>query len=304
MKKYLFMFVYLLGFSASSQAALVDYGNGLIGDNAALTNSPLGRTWLKDGNIFKTLCDAGDVIATGFTPVDAVDATAICGLDGKMSWDDAVAWIARLNANDYLGFDDWRLPNTLVPDSSCSSGNSSDYCLGGEFEQWFHTELSNPNVINPINGTCDFSLPNNCFENVGPFVNFRINPYWSIEKTTAGKAWFFEPSVGVRDSTNKTAPYFVWPVRSGFLPVSCDLTGDGDTDILDAVALINVFLEIYEGGGDPNDAPPEADCNGDGNLDMDDIYYIWPLILEVFGEDGEGGGETQEMLPSSGQFRK
>lgn len=288
MKKYLFMFVYVLGFSASSQAALVDYGNGLIGDDVGLSNSPLGRTWLKDGNVFKTLCDAGDTIATGFTPVDAVDATAVCSLDGKMSWDDAVAWIARLNSSNYLGYNDWRLPNTLIPDSSCSGG-ASDYCLGGEFEQWFHLELGNPNALNLINGACDFSLPNACFENAGPFVNFRTDPYWSIEKVTVGKAWFFEPYVGVRDSTNKIAEYFVWPVRTGFLVAECDITGDMETDIFDLAYLIDILVEIYVNGGDPNAAPAAADCNGDGNIDLADLFdYLLPLVLGGVGGDSGG----------------
>jgi hypothetical protein len=76
---------------------------------------------MKDANLFKTLCDAADPIATGFTPVDTADAATVCSNNGRMTWNDAEVWIARLNAQNYRGHNDWRQPLTPQPDASCET---------------------------------------------------------------------------------------------------------------------------------------------------------------------------------------
>ena len=89
-------------FSFFVQAALHPPVNGQVYDDV------LGINWLQDANVFKSLCDANDLLATGFIPVDAASAAAICANNGKMGQNDAEAWIVRLNANNYLGHNNWR----------------------------------------------------------------------------------------------------------------------------------------------------------------------------------------------------
>lgn len=66
----------------AAEAALIDRGNGLIYDSSQ------DITWLQDADLSRT----------------------------SMTWADALSWASQLV---YQGFDDWRLPTTLVPDPSC-----------------------------------------------------------------------------------------------------------------------------------------------------------------------------------------
>lgn len=84
-----------LSLSGAAQAALIDRGGGLIYD------TDLNITWLADANYAKT---------SGY------DA------DGLMTWQEAMDWAANLSYYDSVrgvSYDDWRLPTTLQPDSSC-----------------------------------------------------------------------------------------------------------------------------------------------------------------------------------------
>ncbi len=94
MRKHLVLFLGLLGFSASSQAVLIDLGNGLVNDTAQ------NITWLKDTNVFRTLCEADNPIATEFIPPNGFNTSCY----GAMKWENAEAWVARLNAHNYLGY--------------------------------------------------------------------------------------------------------------------------------------------------------------------------------------------------------
>lgn len=97
-----------MGISGAGQAALHDRGGGLIYDDV------LDITWLQDANYAKT---------SGYDS------------DGMMSWSQAMQWEEQLS---YGGFDDWRLPTTKVPDSSCDSHKTYGVgCLGSEMGHLF-----------------------------------------------------------------------------------------------------------------------------------------------------------------------
>ena len=66
-----------------ANALLYDRGGGLIYD------SDQNITWLQDANYAKT---------SGYDS------------DGRMTWDNAVAWANQL---EYQGYKDWRLPTTV-----------------------------------------------------------------------------------------------------------------------------------------------------------------------------------------------
>ena len=88
MKKFLecFLCILLLGFGmqAVANAMLYDRGGGLIYDDV------LDITWMQDANYAMT---------SGYDS------------DGLMTWSDAEAWVDQL---EYQGYDDWRLPRSLV----------------------------------------------------------------------------------------------------------------------------------------------------------------------------------------------
>lgn len=103
----------------NASAALVDRGNGLIYD------SELNVTWLADANFARTSGHSAD---------------------GRLSWGAATQWVEAL---DYQGYTDWRLPRTLQPDLSCEfndnlGGGSLSYgfgCSGSELGHMFHNNL-------------------------------------------------------------------------------------------------------------------------------------------------------------------
>src|SRR5262245_36355567 len=82
----------ILTSSPVAHALLIVQGRGLIYD----TNQNI--TWLQDAAYFVT---------QGNVPGD---------LGGRLWWDDATRWVDTLV---YAGYDDWRLPATLQPDSTC-----------------------------------------------------------------------------------------------------------------------------------------------------------------------------------------
>ena len=68
-----------------------DLGNGIVRDNVT------GLEWVQDNNLI-----------TSRDPSFDNDDTAG---DGRVAWQHAIDYIALLNAEQYLGYDDWRLPS-------------------------------------------------------------------------------------------------------------------------------------------------------------------------------------------------
>ena len=108
------------GLITSAQAALQPPLNGQVYDDV------LGINWLQDANMVKTLCDAGHPLWNSFDPSlipnnSYRDKTTICDTDeGRLNWYEADGWIAHLNANGYLGQNDWRQLAAGQPDATCS----------------------------------------------------------------------------------------------------------------------------------------------------------------------------------------
>jgi len=225
MKHYLIFLLASL-FSASAitgHAALNDLGGGQIEDTTQ------NIVWLQDANVFKTLCDANDPIATGFTPVTATLAGNICHIDGRMEWDDAEAWIARLNSQNYLGSTDWRQPEVSQPDASCSLQLSAvgvidqGYglgCLGSELPHLYINELT----LDPT--TCPGGMA--CFQDSAPFVNIGIFNYWTGTRSLSSPNSVFtlstSASLGRQIFGLDTSRYFVWPVRPAAAPALPEVT--------------------------------------------------------------------------------
>src|ERR1035437_7528079 len=85
-----------LGVSGVAQAALFDRGGGLIYD------SDFNITWQQNANLAAT---------------NTFGVSGISG-SGAMTGGTANSWIAAMNAADYLGYSDWRLPTALNQDLS------------------------------------------------------------------------------------------------------------------------------------------------------------------------------------------
>jgi len=81
------------------------------------------------------------------------------------------------------------------------------------------------------------------------------------------------------------------PVADGFICVSsksCDVNGDGSSDVLDVIRLVRCALG---NGGDSSSACPDsvaarADCNGDGSIDIRDVICCVRKIVPLLRQPG------------------
>jgi len=217
----------LLGFINIAHAALNDLGNGLVDDTV------FNITWMKDGNMVKTSCDTDNALWQAFDPTTVTSnsgrsKTTICDTDnGSLNWFEAEAWIEILNAEVYLGHDDWRQPTTTVPDATCD-GTASN-CRLSELGHLFNDTVVNGGLENPNNSgtvatggtlgtSCWNDAPSGCFTEKGDFENTQhVDGYWSGTSQSASSAWRFKTYNGVQDTANKktAVKFFVWPVRTG-----------------------------------------------------------------------------------------
>lgn len=227
-----------IGFINVANAALNDLGNGLVDDTSLII------TWMKDANLVKTSCDANNALWQAFDPsaLPAAEQSGrtkaqICTANGTLNWFEAEAWMAVLNAQNYLGYSDWRQPSTTQPDASCESqvpaggGNPAQgfgyNCTGSELGHLFNVSLGNSNHAGT--GTTGGTLgtgcyagtlgtaPADCFQTVGPFSNAQSFAYWSgVEYApVTSSAWGFGTNFGHQDDIGKGVLLYVWPVRSG-----------------------------------------------------------------------------------------
>jgi len=212
--------VLALGLAGSAQAALHDRGGGLIYDDV------LNITWLSDANYAQT---------SGF------DA------DGRMTWDNAVAWAAGLSYFDAVRnvtYSDWRLPtvgpingttvNTAFSNNATTDSGYAKTTTDGTDGGWRDgtgapvSEMGHMYYVNLANlGFCtpDDGNPGGCVEqtgwglaNTGLFSNLQSERYWSGTEfapfpTTA--AWGFLFDHGLQGAYSKISQLFAWAVRPG-----------------------------------------------------------------------------------------
>ena len=133
-----------------------DNGDGTVTDNLT------GLIWTKDGN----------------APGPAVCAPAI----GK-TWQAALDYVACLNANSYLGYADWCLPN-INEIASLVNGGQTDAGV------WLNTQ---------------------------GFDNVQHVYYWSSTSYAGNSyhAWIVDMFRGHVEMSGKSNDYYVWPVRFG-----------------------------------------------------------------------------------------
>ncbi len=180
------MWVGFVSLSPSTYAALVD--QGLFVDSGSglsvnlIYDTDRDITWLGDANFAKT---------TGFDS------------NGLMTWSTANSWAQGLTIG---GLTDWRLPRTLVPDSSCQiSPAHGVFCSGSELGHLFYSELggtANQSIL--TSGDPDLAL----FDNIQNFL------YWS-ETPSGGSRFAFGLDIGVQVSSNTSNGLYAWAVHDG-----------------------------------------------------------------------------------------
>ena len=178
---------------ATANAALVSRLGG-----QAVYDTDLDITWIADANLA-----ASNTFGTaGISP------------NGPMTWATANTWIGNMNAANYLGFNDWRLPTTLVPDASCITIISSGFsCTGSEMGHLFYTEFG----ATAGNSVMSTSNP----ADLARFTNVQPSLYWSAEYAPNPVfAWSFNFNNGYQGPLSKGYDFYVWAVRLGDVGVS------------------------------------------------------------------------------------
>ena len=165
-------------------------------DGNTVYDTDLNLTWLANAN----LAASNTFGVSGINPL------------GYMTWNTAQSWIGAMNAANYLGFNDWRLPTTLQPDASCigqAGGDSYGYnCTGSEMGHLFYTELG---------GVAGTSILSSSDPDLALFQNVQSYYYWSGTEYApyTGYAWYFGTYYGYQDAASKGNSMFAWAVRPG-----------------------------------------------------------------------------------------
>jgi len=137
--------------------------------DTSVTDNVTGLAWTPSGNLMPTKDTGWDA-----------DGTAN---DGMVTWQHALDYVAKLNTDNYLGHNDWRLPDINELESLVNAGQSNT-------ATWLNTQ---------------------------GFTNAQARGYWSSTSFTSNAvfAWGVGMYGGGVGYTNKTGSYYVWPVRAG-----------------------------------------------------------------------------------------
>lgn len=199
----------LLVVSGAANAALMDNLDGTVTDTAS------GLMWTQNANLALTNQFGLTLSANAFD-----DTANTVGSSGRMTWDNAVAWIAGMNTASYLGHSDWRLPITVQPDPSCDGQfdagapwglqGAGFNCSGSELGDLFY---------NVLGGTAGSSiLTSALLQGSDPiFDNVQSDIYWSGTEyaPSTNRAWRFNTNIGYQDRSDKDVNFYVWAVRAG-----------------------------------------------------------------------------------------
>jgi hypothetical protein len=165
--------------AGAAQAALQDRDLDGNGEVDAFYDTDFDITWLRNANI-----------------------------NGPMDWDTAVAWADGLS---FAGYSDWRLPNSLQPDLSCSGqdyfGSYGYNCTGSEMGHLLYVELGNS--AGWMTNTGDFQNLMNSYYWTGTVAELSLDYAWSFYIVGGGYQW--------QDRKDKDF-FYAMAVRPGDVP--------------------------------------------------------------------------------------
>lgn len=270
------LFVLLLvgltvGLTVPAQAALIDRGlfdtDGVPGGPTVrlVYDDDLNITWLGDANFANT-----------------------SGLNGLMTWQNAVNWAASLTVG---GFTDWRLPTTTQPDPTCSvqtgGGSSGQNCTGSEMGHLFYSELG---------GTAGSSILTSGDPDLALFKIGFLGPFWSSTEfapNTDG-AWLFLFNDGTQGFRNKFISNRAWAVRDGDVATAASFDLYGTTSST-SFGNPNTLLRVDPNTGGQTLAGPVGLATNTTDIDWN------PLTQTLFGSNlFDNGGVIQEIDPATG----
>lgn len=230
----------ILGFSlltaTGANAALESRLGG-----AAIYDTDRNITWLSNANLAATISFGLDrnVDLGGIPGVNTYGGSYIFN-NGSMTWSGAMKWIGAMNAANYLGYHDWRLPETLPSNAGDPTCNGRWNCTGSEMGHLFYSGLGGVATLS-LAGVAYNSIADTHNANYSLFQNFQPtdqavqpNSYWSGTgyEFVPEMAWSFGVYYGDQSVIYKTGPAYALAVRSGDVtsvpvPAAAWLLGSG-----------------------------------------------------------------------------
>jgi len=180
----------------------------------AYYDTTLDITWLANANLAATNQFGLTLSGTYF---DSMANTV--GITGLMTWSNAKAWITGMNAVNYLGYNDWRLPtmmDTGAPgcDNAFSGTDCGSNVQTGDAATTVYSEMASL-WYDTLGNTAYYDTSGNPAQpgwgltNTGPFSNFQAQKYWSgLRSSTASGAWVFGADKGLQSPYYFNNSYF------------------------------------------------------------------------------------------------
>ena len=193
----------LVAASGPAQAALISSADG-----KTVYDTDLDITWLSNANLAATNTFG---LSYGVDyGTDIYGWSTIINSNGSMTTKGAVAWITALNAANYLGYNDWRLPLN----GTCSGYN----CSGSEMGDLYYDELGGVAGY-PISSThnANYDLFNNLqTTDTNSGYSIQYAQYWTGTMTMQPwHAGLFGMSGGYQSYNVYGQNAFTMVVRSG-----------------------------------------------------------------------------------------
>jgi hypothetical protein len=197
------------GLSGPTQATLLGRDlNGSIDSFEAYYDTDLNITWLADAN-YGAGSSYDDIAGSSYDGVGSISYTTT---DGRMSWGNAMAWVANLSFTDGVSvYDNWRLPITPRPDAVCGEPFGFG-CAGSDMGHLFYSELG---------GTAGQSILTSADPDLAKFSNIKDYRYWSgSEYLYVNSAMVFNMFDGYQSWDPKTDGLYAWAVSDGDVGVA------------------------------------------------------------------------------------
>lgn len=200
--------LWLLAVSVPASAALIPSADG-----KTVYDTVLHVNWLANANLAATQTFGVANITPG----------------GSMDYPTALAFVASLNAANYLGHNDWQLPASPLVDPTCGAvgpngGSFGKGCTGSALGSLFYQSLGLqfPNTAVPIPGSA-----------TGPFVNLQPYLYWSGSAAADASQGFrtFSFNTGWEGSNVDNHYMYVLPAIQGRVQLDGQMFYDAATNL-------------------------------------------------------------------------
>lgn len=189
----------------------------LSSDGATVYDTANSISWLADFNLAASNRFGLPICTTTSSTVPCVNPS------GSMNWVGVVAWVAAMNAANYLGHSNWQIPTTPLVDEGCGAvgpqkdsfgSNCALNALGSLY--YDALGLTFPNTAVPI--------PNS---KVGPFSNLQPYFYWSQSSDGGLGQSVFSFGAGSQGGNTSNNFQYVLPMIAGKIPETPAASGMG-----------------------------------------------------------------------------